>query len=227
MSTTAPILSIVIPAYNEEAYLPRCLKSVHAEIERCGLPIETIVIDNASTDPTKGLTYARERGLLSAHAPLMAHIDADMEMPPGWITNVLRLFAKYPDAVCVSGPHVHYDAGRMTNLMVWLYWIFLAKPSYWCIGYMAVGGNFTAKKAALEKIGGFDTSITFYGEDTNIARRLAAVGKVRFVLSHYIFTSARRLHEEGILATAFHYMVNFLSEVAIKKAATKTYRDIR
>src|SRR5207248_1252646 len=59
----APRFSLVIPAYNEEAYLPRLLDSVDAARARyAGGPeaIEVIVADNASTDATARL--AAERG---------------------------------------------------------------------------------------------------------------------------------------------------------------------
>ncbi|XBS71453.1 hypothetical protein ABK905_11265 [Acerihabitans sp. KWT182] len=89
------------------------------------------------------------------------------------------------------------------------------------------GGNFAASKAALLRIGGFDTSIPFYGEDTNIARRLAGEGRVRFILSMVMETSARRLKEEGFITTAMRYVLNFMSEAIRNKPATSVYRDIR
>ena len=45
---------------------------------------------------------------------------------------------------------------------------------------MAVGGNFIVRKSALEAVGGFNCEIPFYGEDTDIAQRLSAVGRVLF-----------------------------------------------
>ena len=45
------------------------------------------------------------------------------------------------------------------------------------IGTVFYGGNFAVRREALERIGGFDTSIEFHGEDTNLGRRLFAVGQ--------------------------------------------------
>jgi GT2 family glycosyltransferase len=98
---------------------------------------------------------------------------------------------------------------------------------YFLLGYMAVGGNFAVKKDAVEKIGGFDENISFYGEDTDIARRLSRVGKVKFFLNLYMYTSARRLKNEGVAKTAIKYLINFVSEVFFKKPATGDYKDIR
>lgn len=48
-------LSIVIPAYNEEALLGRCLEAVLAEARRAGGEVEIVVVDNASTDSTRAV----------------------------------------------------------------------------------------------------------------------------------------------------------------------------
>jgi glycosyltransferase involved in cell wall biosynthesis len=239
-------LTICIPAYNEEAYLPACLAHVLAEVRRCPDPdaVEVLVIDNASTDataavaqrlpgvrlvhePVKGLTRARQKGLEAAAGEVLGFLDADTRMPPGWIARVLANFERHPHVVCVSGPYVYYDAAAWQRIMVRLYWIFLASPAYWMTRYMVVGGNFAARRAALVQIGGFDTAIAFYGEDTNIARRLAAAGRVKFMLRLSMRTSARRLRAEGITATGLKYAANFLSEVVLKRPVTREYHDIR
>ncbi|HEU5163589.1 MAG TPA: glycosyltransferase, partial [Thermoanaerobaculia bacterium] len=58
---SAPTISVVIPAYNEEAYLPRLLDSIDRARERYGRDaVEVIVGDNTSTDATARI--AAERG---------------------------------------------------------------------------------------------------------------------------------------------------------------------
>jgi glycosyltransferase involved in cell wall biosynthesis len=239
-------LSLVIPAYNEEHYLGACLQAATAELaaqEHLG-PFEIIVVNNASTDRTaevasafpgvrvvfearKGLTRARQRGLEEARGDILAYIDADTRMPPGWIARVLAAYQAGEDVVCVSGPYAYYDLPKIQGALVRLYWLMLARPSYWFTGYMAVGGNFAARKPALLRIGGFDTSISFYGEDTNIARRLSAAGRVVFDGAVVMQTSARRLRAEGFVTTALRYVVNFASEAMLKRPVTSQYRDIR
>jgi len=239
-------LSIIVPAYNEQDYLPDCLEHLLAEVRRCADPnaVEVLVVDNASIDataevarrvpgvrvvhePNKGLTKARQAGLEAASGELIGYIDADTRTPPGWITRVLHTFERYPHVVCVSGPYIYYDAKNWQRAMVRLYWLLLASPAYWMTRYMVVGGNFAARRSALEQIGGFDTEIAFYGEDTNIARRLHAAGKVKFLLRLPMRTSSRRLQEEGMAVMAGKYVANFLSEVVLKRPVTRAYRDIR
>lgn len=100
-------------------------------------------------------------------------------------------------------------------------------PIYWIVGYMTVGGNFAIKKETLEKMNGFDTTIEFYGEDTNIARRAHQFGKVKFKPSFVMYTSGRRLTGQGIFSTATAYMLNYISEAFFHKSVTKEYKDIR
>ena len=234
-------ISLVIPAYNEEKYLGSCLKSV---AEHGALFHEVIVIDNASTDrtreiaasfanvrvvsePEKGLTKARARGLSEAGGDIIAYIDADTHLPPGWTKKLLSTFDKNSAAVCVSGPYIYENVSWAMKTGVWIYWHVFAYATYSLTGYMAVGGNFAAKKSALLEIGGFDTTISFYGEDTDIARRLHAVGKVIFKTDLYMYTSPRRFDGEGFLRTALQYVRNFFSIALHGRPTTDEYKDIR
>jgi hypothetical protein len=79
----------------------------------------------------------------------------------------------------------------------------------------------------LEKMNGFDTSITFYGEDTDIARRANKYGKAKFSLDFSMPTSGRRLLKKGFLQIGSIYVLNFVSEVIWHKPATNEYTDIR
>ena len=242
----AVALSVIIPAYNEERYLTACLEAALAELAATAArgPFEIIVVDNGSTDrtaelaggfpgvrivaePHKGLTTARQRGLQEARGAILAYVDADTRMPRGWIGRILDAFNANDQVVCVSGPYVYYDVTFGKAAFVRLYWRLIAAPAYRLAGYMAVGGNFAARAAALASIRGFDTTIPFYGEDTDIARRLARVGWVVFDRDLIMPTSARRLHAEGFFVTAIRYAANFATEVVLGRPLTTRYRDIR
>jgi len=103
----------------------------------------------------------------------------------------------------------------------------LARMIYFFTKYMATGGNLVAKRQALLKIGGFNTNIAFYGEDTDTARRLHKVGKVKFSNSFFMQTSGRRFAREGTIKTGAKYVANYTSIMLIKKPAMKKYKDIR
>ena len=234
-------ISLIIPAYNEEKYIKDCLLSIQKHGE--GL-FEVIVINNASTDATasivkefkniklvnenkKGLPFARNRGLAEANGEIVAFIDADTKIPKGWVKKIEKAFKKNDKLVSISGPYVYYDLPLFHKSLVWMYWIILGHPTYLITGYMAILGNFAAKKSALEKIGGFDEKILFYGDDTDISKRLHKIGKVKFSQRLYMLTSARRLKNEGIIKTALKYVINFLWIAFKNKPKTNKYSNIR
>ncbi|OGF26935.1 hypothetical protein A2477_04190 [Candidatus Falkowbacteria bacterium RIFOXYC2_FULL_47_12] len=236
-----PTVSLVIPAYNEEKYISSCLR--HA-LNQSGAFFEIIVVDNASMDATaaiaekfsgvrvvreerKGLTRARQRGFLEARGDIVAYVDADTRMPAGWSESIFREFSADAKLACLSGPYYYYDVSRWQKLLVWLYWYLLALPAYWFLGYMTVGGNFAIRRNVLAKMNGFDTSIEFYGEDTDIARRAHWFGRVKFSLRFVMPASGRRLTGQGIVYTGIIYVLNFISEVLFKKPVTKKYSDVR
>ncbi len=236
-----PKVSLVIPAYNEEKYLGACLD--HSIKNSAGDFFEIIVVDNASTDrtseiaesypgvrvvwePRKGLTRARQRGFLEASGDIIAYVDADTKMPAGWYDKVINEFQNDPGLGCLSGPYIYFDLPRWQQLILKLYW-YSTLPMYFILGYLVVGGNFAIRKDVLEKMRGFDTSIEFYGEDTNIARRAQKFGKVKFSLAFAINSSGRRLSQQGLPTMAGLYVFNFFSEVLTHRPFTKKYIDVR
>ena len=235
-------ISLVIPAYNEEKYIGSCLEYA---IASCGEKLfEIIVIDNASTDKTgeiaksfagvkviyeekKGLTRARERGFRESQGDIIWYIDADTRMPLGWYDTVVKEFSKDKNLACLTGPHVYFDIPKWQQIIVKLFWYFPATILYWMVGYMVIGVNFAIRRDVLVSMNGFDTTIEFYGEDTNIARRAHEFGKVKFMPSFGMPTSGRRLSNLGLWRTFAVYTSNHLSEIFIRKPITKKYVDFR
>ena len=234
-------ISLIIPAYNEEQWIGGCLS--HIQKNAPEKFHEIIVIDNASTDKTgevaagfpgvrvvredkKGLVQARQRGYIEAKGDILAYMDADSHVNPGWYERIERAFTKRPGLAAISGPYLYYDANWLQNLLTYI-WYVLAYPLYLALGYMMTGGNFAIKRSVLDQMKGFDTSIEFYGEDTNIARRAHKFGKVLFSISFIMPTSGRRLKNQGAIKTGYLYAINFFSEVVRSKPASKVYEDYR
>jgi glycosyltransferase involved in cell wall biosynthesis len=241
-------LSFVIPAYNEEAYVPDCLESILPQIK--GLEgVEIIVVNNASSDRTrevalafpgvrvvdetrKGLTFARQAGFEASSGELIANVDSDSRLTEGWVERVLAEFDGDPKLVALSGPLVYYDLAPNQRFSVKIFYliayvIYLLNKYVLRAGSMVQGGNFVLRRTALEQIGGFDTAISFYGEDTDIARRMNRIGKVEFSLKLKMFSSARRLKNEGMMTIAWRYTVNYFWTTFRKKPFTKDYVDHR
>lgn len=105
----------------------------------------------------------------------------------GWIEKVLREFNKDPNLVCLSGPFIYYDLSIWTRILVNLFYgpafaTYLINRFVLRVTSLVQGGNFVIKKAALERVAGFDTTIDFYGNDTEVTRPLNKVGsrKIHF-----------------------------------------------
>jgi glycosyltransferase involved in cell wall biosynthesis len=243
-------LAFVIPAYNEQALIGKCVESVLAEVKRSGRTgIEIVVVNNNSTDrtaevagayagvrvvdePQKGLVSARDGGFRATTAELVANIDADTIVPPGWLDTVFAAFEAEDRLVCISGPYVYYDLSAWNRFLVGIFYaatyaIYLLNRFVLRVGSVVQGGNFVFRRDAWIAAGGFNRDIKFYGEDTDVAVRLSKVGGVRWTYRLKMLTSGRRLMEEGVIRTGLTYTLNFLWVTISGKPATKDYTDIR
>lgn len=129
MPVIAPTVSIVIPAYNEEATIRAC---VLAAIRQTVPATEIIVVDNRSTDATgdivraiqaehpdapiiyfqqneeQGLVPTRNFGLDRAQGSVIGRIDADSVIESNWVDEVQRAFTDERIAAA-TGPVLYYD----------------------------------------------------------------------------------------------------------------------
>ncbi len=232
-----PKISIIIPAFNEAAYLAACLDSVlHQETK---IPYEVIVVDNGSEDetakiatqkgvrvvsePHRGLTYARQAGYQAAAAPLLAYIDADSIATPNWVDSIFRSSEKYPEAVAFCGSFRYILQSPLHRLIFWLYFNFVEPTAdFFLKGQRLAGGNFAVRKAALDQIGGFNLDIEFYGEDMELAARLKKIGKI-VPMGARLYSSGRRFDKKGIVIPGFIYLFNYLWLFIFKKPIFSFY----
>ena len=242
-------IAFVIPAHNEEALIGRCLESIQREIGRSGYAAEVIVVNNLSTDrtreiasshpdvqvvdePVKGLVRARHAGLMASSAELVANIDADTILPEGWITTVIDSFEAERDLVALSGPFIYYDLSLLRRIFVRIFYYFgyltyIVNRHILRVGSMIQGGNFVIRRSVWCGVGGYDRTISFYGEDTDVARRLTRVGTVRWTFALPMYASGRRLKVEGMLTMGLRYAVNYFWMTFTGRPFTLEYKDIR
>ncbi|MGC8776120.1 MAG: glycosyltransferase family 2 protein [Minisyncoccia bacterium] len=232
-------ISFVVPAYNEEKFIEQCLASILKQAKKSNISFEIIVVNNNSTDQTKeivskfkevqlidefqkGLTFARQAGFLKSKGKLIANLDADVILPEKWIETVIREFNKDKNLVALSGPQIYYDVSKKILITQKIFYA-IAYLTYLINKYilnkssMLQGGNFVVRKDALLSIGGFNTKILFWGEDTDIAKRLHQVGNVKFTFKLPIYASGRRLLREGVIKTGWRYVLNYFSVIFLNK----------
>jgi glycosyltransferase involved in cell wall biosynthesis len=213
-------------------------------------PDEIIVVNNASTDgtgsvaraingvrvieePTKGLVVARETGRRHAASDILAYVDADCRAPLQWLERVERRFEQRPAVVAVTGPYRFYDWDVVGRGLIRAYDYLVAPPTHGLVHYgfgvgaVLYGGNFAVRRGALERIGGFDHSIEFHGEDTNLGRRLTPLGIVELSRDCWVWTSARRYRAMGKRKVFGLYVRNFWSEILRHRPADAEHIDVR
>jgi glycosyltransferase involved in cell wall biosynthesis len=242
-------ISFVIPAYNEESYIGLCLDAIIRDIGgRAGY--EIIVVDNNSNDktceivakeypsvtlihePRRGANSAREAGFLISKGDLVAFLDSDTELIPGWTLRAERAFAKDPKLICLSGPFIYYDLPLAVRALVQMFYVgtylvYLVNNFIFRDTSMIQGGTEIIRHDALAKIGGHNVALTFYGDDADLARRLRAVGKVRWSFAFAMRSSGRRLAKEGTFTMGWRYALNYFWITSFNKPFTMTSTEVR
>lgn len=232
-----PIISIIVPALNEEKHLAECLESlIH---QKGNIPYEIIVVDNGSEDktpqiaqnknvklviePIQGLTQARQAGFNASKGKIIAYIDADSIAPDDWILSIQETFRQYPDAVGLCGLYRFVLKSKVHRALFWFYFNLVEKMiTKFLGGQRFAGTNFAVCRSSLEKIGGFNLKVVFYGEDVDLATRLKKIGKI-YPFNSIVVSSGRRFDEKGILIPGFIYLFNYLWLLLFKKPIFNFY----
>ncbi|WP_220094286.1 glycosyltransferase family 2 protein [Cryobacterium soli] len=123
-------VSVVIPVYNDAAFLRTCLRAL-AEQRRPA--DEIIVVDNACTDasaaiaraagvrvvtePHRGIWPAAATGYDAATGAVIARLDADSVPPVDWVERIAERFQAEPGLFVYTGPGDFYGCGPITALL--------------------------------------------------------------------------------------------------------------
>ena len=184
-------------------------------------------------EPVKGLVVARETARLAARTDVLAYVDADCRAPLQWLERVEARFATPRSLVAVSGPYRFYDWDRSGRTLLRCYDGLVAPATQFLVhdimkaGAILYGGNFAVRRDSLTAIGGFDCSIEFHGEDTNLGRRLTPLGRIAVCRECWVWTSARRYRAMGKGAVFGLYVRNFWSELLRHRPADREHLDVR
>ncbi len=198
-------VSVVVPTYNRQLLLKRTLASLVAQ-RTSSARYEVLVVDNNSTDdtravvegftrqspnvryffePRQGVSYARNTGIASAHAPILAFIDDDVEASSTWIETIKQTFDAHAEIDCLGG---RIEPRWAAPRPAWLTPMFSAAVAlqtdkaptpYVDADHAApclMTANFACRRRALEEVGGFSVDY-MRDEDRELQLRLWTAGK--------------------------------------------------
>lgn len=205
-------ISLVVATYNRSAALVELLGSVAAQTLDPAL-WECVVVDNRSTDdtaarfdafarehpalplrriyePKQGLSHARNAGIAASRGEIVAIVDDDERINPGFLSAYVGLFDSRPDASSAGGRVIPvYETGRP-------HWMSpyteqpIANPMDWGDrvrlfpeGHIPAGGNMAFRRTVLERCGLFNPDLgrigdrLIGGEESDLFARLRRAGE--------------------------------------------------
>jgi glycosyltransferase involved in cell wall biosynthesis len=194
-------VSVVVPTRGRAAYLEVTLDTLLDQ--RTDVPYEIVVVDDGAPDDTaavvrarpsvryvthgerRSLNAARNTGLQESQAELIAFVDDDVLVPPGWLDALVDGARRHPEAEAFGGPIRARFEGRtprgcgreeppITTLDL---------GTEDCEATQAWGANFAVHRTAVERIGPFDERIVRpHGDEEEWLERLReAEGKIVYL----------------------------------------------
>ncbi len=201
------MLSFIVPAYNEEKYLPATLASIHEAARAVGEPYEIVVADDDSADATariaeeggarvvsvhkRQIAGTRNAGAAAAKGEWLVFVDADTRVNADVVRGTVEALR---GGAVAGGALVRFDGGPR-----WVQWttpivVFFFRHVKW-----AAGCFLFARRDVFEKVGGFDERF-YASEEIHLSRALKRHG--RFVMVEAsVMTSARKAQTYSLWET--------------------------
>ena len=206
------MISVIVPAYNENAWLPATLDSIRAAADhvraRSGVHVETIVVDNNSTDdtasiardsgatvihePVRSIGRARNTGARHALGEVLVFVDADVHIPRDLLDVIHETMR---DARCLGGGvDTEHHPRRLVVRLHLRAWRVLA-----AVLPLVQGATQFCRRSAFEEVGGYPEDI-WMGEDTDFYSNLRKLAlkkgsAVRLIRAPRVRPSSRRFDE--------------------------------
>jgi glycosyltransferase involved in cell wall biosynthesis len=202
-------LSIVIPAFNEERLIERCLQSISVSLAANiapGFTSEIIVVDNNSIDNTADLARqagaqvlfepinqigrARNVGAAQAAGDWLLFLDADSLLNPGLLADILKVIRDGKSVGCGCSLH-------MPGLPWWGNWTLQLWMAASILFHWASGALLVCRSDAFRDVGGF-TQELYAAEEIRLSKHLKRWGRERnlrfsILTQHPLETSARKV----------------------------------
>ncbi len=233
----SPLVSVVIPTFNEEKYIENTLKSLKNQTYS---PLEIIVVDSFSTDNTlkivkkytnkifkKNTNIAEAKNMGAAHANgyVLVFLDADTVLSTNWIGKAVK---NLEDGAVMSVGIFRDLENKWRYQFLSAIWsdvlpTFLRK--FGIVGH-AGASTFAVKKEFFRKAGGFNNKLVAF-EDVDFCRRISKYGNVRFDRSCVVLTSMRRFNGIGLIKWSFLWFMGGSLALIFRDLRIKKYKAIR
>ncbi|HVT76540.1 MAG TPA: glycosyltransferase [Acidimicrobiales bacterium] len=198
-----PRISVVVPTVDRVALLERTLRGLAAQD---GVEFEAIVVHDgdfgvrallaqwqdrlplrALQIPERGAVPKRNVGWRAARAPFVAFTDDDCEPAPGWLKSALAAFEEADDTVDIVQGRVdaHPEDAGVEGVFKRTIEVHERYEGY-------PNANLVYRRAALERVGGYDDAYWGAGEDSDLAHRvIESGGAVRYVDDAVVWHAVR------------------------------------
>jgi len=218
-----PVVSVVIPTLNEEAYIERTLRSLRDQ--DLDAPYEIVIGDGYSTDNTLAICsrYAdkivlerkrtpaagRQSAVMQSSGRVLAFGCGDTLYPSNWLREITGPILR-GEAAAVSGAVLpddgtFFDMAGSKHVLLPLTWL-SAKLGL----YFTPGETIAFSRRAFDQVGGFDTD-KVTAEDLDLFKRVSRVSKVQFNPNARVYVSMRRVRKWGRARYVAYHFSNFIS----------------
>ena len=243
MKHKLPQIAVVIPAFNEEKYLPKCLKALQNQNYPKNL-YNILVVNNNSTDHTaeiakkfgarvlkeekQGHVYSLNTGLLHAKGDIIAVTDADTVVTKDWLFKLSQIFEDKTVVGVTGSIKLDIESKLFNAFITKLYNLFLT-INFSCNKPHTAGPNMAIRKSVfINKLKCVDTRYKISG-DVEIGMRLRKHGKVKFAKSLTVTTSSRRFKSDfwGFTRDFLKYSVAYVCAIWLQRPPTGHLLPIR
>src|SRR5882757_2306839 len=204
------MISFIVPAHNEEAWVGRSVSAIRNGAESLGEPHEIIVVDDASSDATasiarqqgaqvvrvehRQIAATRNTGAQQARGDILFFVDADTLTNAPAIQSALRAIR----AGAVGG-------GCVPRFEGWLPWWFrltepFIEPAVRLVRFLPSGTFLFCTRSAFQTAGGFDENY-YAAEEVVFVAALKRQGRFA-ILAETVVTSGRKMRAHSLLTLA-------------------------
>ena len=229
------MISIVIPALNEEHYLPKLIDCIKNQTYK---DLEIIVADSNSTDNTKKIAkkygckvvkggmpaVGRNNGAKAAKGKLLMFLDADVQVDKNFLKNAIGEFnnLKLDVAGCLIAP---LGNNFIDKFFFWIFNLWTTSTQFFYPN--ASGACILCRKSLHEKVNGFDDSIKL-SEDMDFVKRCGKFGKFRILKKVRFYAAMRRFEKEGRLKVSFKLLMSALYRLFFGEIKSNVFKyDLR